>query len=112
MRVYPIKVDGAGVVTQNWNHWQLCRQRWELDPDTLKPIKRLTIPIYSKGKMGPKAESTFPGMQVRTTGDLGKSPDPALSYTLRWETLGPNRDHPREKPWPEASKLLLYTHSK
>ena len=112
VRVYPIKVDGAGVVTQDWSHWQLGRQRWELAPDSLKPIKRLTIPIYSKGKMGPKIESTFPGMQVRTTRDLGKSPDPDLSYSLCWETLGPNRDHPREKPWPEPSKLLLYTHFK
>jgi hypothetical protein len=30
------------------------------------------------------------------------------NYLLRWETLGPNRDRPREPPLPEPSMLRVY----
>lgn len=50
----------------------------------------------------------FPGLAVRTAGDLGQSPDPAISYVLKWESLPANRDKPRPKPWPEPSQLYLY----
>jgi hypothetical protein len=53
-------------------------------------------------------EGDFPGLAVRTSGDLGKSPDKKFRYMLKWETLPANRDRPWPKPWPEPSKLYLY----
>jgi len=53
-------------------------------------------------------EGSFPGLEVRIAGDLGKSGDEKVSYVLKWETLDRNRDKPREKPWPEPSQLYLY----
>ena len=53
-------------------------------------------------------EGAFPGLGVRTTGDLGKAEDENSSYVLKWETINRNRDRPREKPWPAPSQLYLY----
>ena len=47
-----------------------------------------------------KPESSFPGIKVRFLSS-GR-------YLLRWETLEPNRDRPREGPLPGPSMLRLY----
>jgi hypothetical protein len=46
-------------------------------------------------------EGDFPGLAVRTSGDLGKSCQPIkkpFRYMLKWETLPANRD----RPWPQT----------
>lgn len=53
-------------------------------------------------------EGDFPGLQIRTAGDLGNSGEPGIRYMLRWETLPANRDKPRPEPWPGPSQLYLY----
>jgi hypothetical protein len=53
-------------------------------------------------------EGTFPGLEVRTTGDLGEAEDEGARFVLKWETLNRNRDRPRPEPWPEPSTLYLY----
>ncbi|HKK10967.1 MAG TPA: BNR-4 repeat-containing protein [Bacteroidales bacterium] len=53
-------------------------------------------------------EGAFPGLQVRTAGDLGDSGEQNIRYVLKWETINRNRDRPRPKPWPEPSQLYLY----
>ena len=53
-------------------------------------------------------EGTFPGLEVRTRGDLGRAKDKNTRYVLKWETINRNRDRPREKPWPGPSQLYLY----
>ncbi|MBT3242244.1 MAG: hypothetical protein HN352_03775 [Bacteroidetes bacterium] len=53
-------------------------------------------------------EGDFPGLSVRTSGDHGKGIEENTKYVLKWETLSSNRDRPREKPWPEPSRLYLY----
>lgn len=53
-------------------------------------------------------EGDFPGLAVRTSGDIGKSPDKNFRYMLKWETLPANRDRPWPEPWPAPSKLYLY----
>ena len=53
-------------------------------------------------------EGDFPGLAVRTSGDIGKSPDKNFRFILKWETLPANRDRPWPEPWPEPSKLYLY----
>lgn len=53
-------------------------------------------------------EGTFPGLEIRTTGDIGIKGDENIRYVLKWETINRNRDKPRDKPWPEPSQLYLY----
>ncbi|MDO9040176.1 MAG: hypothetical protein Q7U65_02255, partial [Bacteroidota bacterium] len=55
-----------------------------------------------------KLEGSFKGLQVRTSGDLGKSENDKTRYVLKWETQPANRDKPWPEPWPEASQLYLY----
>lgn len=55
-----------------------------------------------------KIEGTFPGLEVRTQGDIGNLKEVNVRYTLKWETIPRNRDKPREKPWPKPSQLYLY----
>jgi hypothetical protein len=55
-----------------------------------------------------KPEGEFPGMQVRTSGDIGNSGEKNIRYLLKWETLDRNRDRPRPEPWPKPSQLYLY----
>ncbi|NOR76104.1 MAG: hypothetical protein GQ525_13230 [Draconibacterium sp.] len=55
-----------------------------------------------------KIEDSFPGLEVRITGDLGNAEDKNSRYVLKWETINRNRDRPRPKPWPGPSKLYLY----
>ena len=55
-----------------------------------------------------RPESDVPGMGVRWAGDAGAAPEPGTRFVLRWETLGSNRDRPREDPPPEPSMLRLY----
>ncbi|MFO7975044.1 MAG: BNR repeat-containing protein [Candidatus Hydrogenedentota bacterium] len=84
---------------------------YELDPDTLKPVgKGSRSPVGSvvAPAKDRSPESDFPGMRVRWRGDSGEAPQEKTWYMLRWETLGPNRDRPREKPWPVPSMLRVY----
>ncbi len=53
-------------------------------------------------------EGKFPGLNIRTAGDIGKPDNANESYFLKWETLKANRDRPYSKPWPGASQLYLY----
>lgn len=55
-----------------------------------------------------KPEGSFPSLLIKTTGDLGNSNETNSRYILKWETINANRDKPREKPWPEPSRLYLY----
>lgn len=53
-------------------------------------------------------EGGFPGLNIKTTGDIGKPNKTNEKYVLKWETLKTNRDRPYPKPWPKASQLYLY----
>jgi len=53
-------------------------------------------------------EGTFPGLEIRTAGDIGKPAEDGVRYVLKWETLSANRDRARPEPWPEPSQLYLY----
>ena len=46
-------------------------------------------------------------MKVRGATDTNPSPVPGRRFILRWETLPPNRDKPRDKPWPKPSMLRV-----
>ena len=53
-------------------------------------------------------EGTFPGLEIRTAGDIGKPEEQGVRYALKWETLPANRDRARPEPWPGPSQLYLY----
>jgi len=83
---------------------------WILDEKTLRPIPGATPPptIAPIPPALAKLQSTFPGMKIRTTHDIG-TPPPQTHYRLIWETLDANRDLPRQPPLPAPSMLRLIT---
>lgn len=108
VRVEPIRSEGAGALYQGWHHWLRGRELWRLDPDTLVAVEQVPrVPRDTPAALD-TVESAFPGMQVRTATDLGESGEVDHRYLLRWETLGRNRDRPRDPPHPPASRLALY----
>ena len=82
-----------------------------LDED-LKPIGKVhkSEKLFSRrfNDSSVKVEGDFPGLQVISANDEGENSEDEVRYALKWETLGSNRDKPREKPWPSPSRLYLY----
>ena len=76
----------------DFDHLREGSGTWQLDPATLKAVS--TVKHERE-----KPLSNFPGMQVRYLEKDG--------FALRWETLGPNRDKPREGDVPPPSMLQL-----
>ncbi|MBI3118825.1 MAG: BNR-4 repeat-containing protein, partial [Candidatus Hydrogenedentes bacterium] len=99
----PIQVHDDGSITQEWSTRETGREQWQLEPQTLSAVSRLGRPAKTNADEG--VHSGFPGMQVRTEKDSGDYAVDGQRFVLRWETLGPNRDRERGKPWPEASIL-------
>ena len=97
-----VSSDGKSLI-QSFRHPKAGSGAMLLDGDTLKPIGK-----PPRGTPWPpevrKRESDFPGMRVRTsTQEKG-----GVTYVLRWETLGANRDRPRPKQQtPPPSRLVL-----
>lgn len=106
VRIGPVEVDSAGQLIQSFGHPKAGSGKWLLDPATLKPIRKLAGERRVPASAGRK-ESDFPGMQLRWASDAGDSGEKDVYYTMRWETLGPNRDRPREGPTPPPSTLRL-----
>ena len=104
--VGPVLVSSDGSLTQSYHHVRHGSGVWRLDPATLKPLGILAV--QKKVPKGfSRVESTWPGMEPRSAADLGQSDDPGVSYLLRWETLGANRDHSRPPPLPPPNMLRL-----
>jgi len=95
--------DGKSLV-QSFSHPKAGSGARLLDGETLQPVGEVfrLDPWPAEVR---KLESDFPGMGVRI---LSREKD-GVTYALRWETLGPNRDRPRPKEQtPPPSRLLLY----
>ena len=106
IRVSPVALTDDGGLAQRYRHDKYGSGTWKLDEDTLKPTGKIReAPLWPKRLS--KLESGHSGMQVKWLADAGKSSDPNAQYFLRWETLGVNRDRPRQTV-PEASMLRLY----
>lgn len=80
---------------------------WLLDEATLRPIGTLPKPSPRPREIT-AIESSISGMTVQTQNDTGRSPEATITYMLRWETLGRNRDRPRRGTPPPPSMLRLY----
>jgi hypothetical protein len=93
-----------GALGLSYSHSKYGGSTWRLDEQTLKPSGTITRPPSRPATIG-KVESSFPGMGVKWAEDSGEE---GVTYVLRWETLGPNRDQPRQPPLPDPSMLRLY----
>jgi len=105
VRIGAFKNRGNGLYELNYDHVKygngtfLLNDSMEICGEVKKPKALAKIT---------KLEGTFPGLEVRTTNDLGKIEETGIRYILKWETLPANRDKPWPKPWPKASNLYLY----
>ena len=105
IHVGSVRPGARGELLLDYSHVKEGSGIWRLDENTLQ--------VKGKAPREPAwpasintLESDFPGMQVRTLTNTG-GPKRTL-YVLRWETLGPNRDRPREGPLPAPGMLRLY----
>ncbi|MCX6954230.1 MAG: BNR repeat-containing protein, partial [Verrucomicrobia bacterium] len=86
---YSSKVAGSG--------------RWTIDADSLARTGQLPPPPATLPAALRRVRSPYPGMEVQTL----ESRAGASRWVLRWETLGRNRDRPRETI-PPPTELRLY----
>jgi hypothetical protein len=108
---FEINVSGVilkkgGYLTQSYRHDKYGAGTWKLDENTLKPTGETEKEPAWPRELN-KLEFDFAGMQVKWSRDAGGDRDSNVQYLLRWETLGVNRDRPREKV-PEPTMLRLY----
>ncbi len=106
--VSPVRARPDGTLTQKYRFEKYGAGTWVLDEATLKPKgeAKEEQPDYPASLRA--VESSTPGMRVNWSGDLGASGERGVRYVLRWETLGQNRDRPREGAPPPPSMLRLY----
>jgi len=92
-----------------YRHRDYGSGRIVLDAQTLRPVDRqVAVPAAYPGELMRPAID-FEGIRVKLAADLGTAPDARVRYVLRWETLEPNHDRPRQGPLPPASVLKLVT---
>ena len=105
VRLGTVRPGRKGELLLGYNHIKYGSGTWRLDERTLQPLGTLPVERAWPEQLA-RPESSFPGMQVQ----LGPpQPGPhGIIYLLRWETLGRNRDRPREGPLPGPSMLRLY----
>lgn len=105
--VGPVRVGGKNKLVQTIRHPK-HGGTWEIDEATLKFTRKKEASARKRWPSGfMKPGSSFPGMQVEVARDRGKPPMQGVRYVMRWETLPPNRDLPRDPPFPEPSTLQV-----
>lgn len=108
VRVSAVEVNADGNLVLAYTHPDNGSGRYVLDKNDLHVIEQLprAEPAYPAELT--RVESDFPEMQVKLESDSGTAGRPGIRYMLRWETLGPNRDKPRDPPLPPPNMLRLY----
>ncbi|HEV2452720.1 MAG TPA: BNR-4 repeat-containing protein, partial [Verrucomicrobiae bacterium] len=101
----PVHVGPDGRLLMAFAHFKYGRGTWVLDPQTLHAIGQVTVEANPPDL--DQVTGTFPGLEVHWVGDAGSSGIEGLQYKLRWETLEPNRDHPRHGALPKPSMLQV-----
>jgi hypothetical protein len=96
-----------GVLTMTFRHKDYGSGHLVLDEKTLMPLqKKISMTPPYPASLN-RVQSKFPGISVRRANDSGNSDEVGVHYRLQWETLGSNRDRPRQPPLPEPSVLTL-----
>lgn len=108
IRISGLSEAEDGLLTMTYRHRDYGSGRLVIDEQNLSPLDRTiqTVPDYPE-EMN-RVQSTFDGMEIRRSMDRGDSGDENVRYILQWETLGQNRDRPRQPPLPQPSTLRLY----
>lgn len=101
-----VSIAGKGTLKQTYTHVKIGAGGLLLDEATLAPLGPYKEPAGEPKEMS-VVRSAFPGMQIRRAADLGESGQPGVMYVMQWETLGANRDKPREGPLPEPASLRV-----
>ena len=107
IRVGHVRPYGDGRLIQWYHHAEYGNGRWVLDEETFEVVENLP-PDEPRPAELEKPKSEFPGVQVIWAGDSGRSGQTGIRYHLRWETLGPHRDRPREGDIPDPFMLTVY----
>ena len=71
-----------------YSHRKYGDGTWLIDKD-FNIVAKLLKTVHFPEELN-QPISDFPGMEVRTRSDYGRSPQPGIRYHLRWETLGVN----------------------
>ncbi|MBD3181527.1 hypothetical protein GF312_04490 [Candidatus Poribacteria bacterium] len=109
IRIGAIRVESDGKLSQWYRHPEYGSGTWLLSVENFeitgkkKRQKKSELP----GELN-QLELDFPGIQKRRADDMGKSGEKGVKYIITWETLGANRDRPREGEIPPPSMLKLY----
>ena len=106
IRVGSVSVTDGGVLVQTQSHAKRRGGRYQLDPETLKPVGPAPREPGSPPGLG-RVESQFPGMQIRRANDLGQKEE-GVRYLMQWETRPPNRDRPYPGDLPPPSMLRVF----
>jgi len=104
IRLGPVRVAGNGELQMDYHHVKAGSGTWRIDEATMRVLGQAVTRERTVPDAINRVESDFPGMQVRTLTNV----ENGKLYVLRWETLGPNRDRPREGPLPAPSMLRVY----
>jgi hypothetical protein len=80
------------------------QRTWILN-EGIEPIAEVNTPRQPNEF---RVRSEFPGMRTKLANDQGFSGSETVRYVLKWETLPPNQDKPRNPPLPEAVPLEVY----
>ena len=111
IRLGSVKVESDGGLSMSYIHAKEGRGIWKLDPQSLQVIGTYPPPPSAIPGELARVISQYPGMRINTRWARGSGTRPGERYLLRWETLGRNRDLPREEI-PPPSDLRLYILSK
>jgi len=106
IRVGAVECQDGKMVISFW-HIKYGYGNRAIDPETMRLAAEVPKPrVAAESSKLDKVESSFPGMIVHWSPDLGTASD-GRKYRLRWEALSQNRDRPRNPPWPPPSMLRV-----
>jgi hypothetical protein len=89
----------------SYNHSKYGSGTWLLDNNL--NIRGKVLKGASRPAAMNEIKNDFEGMKIKLASDAAGSAD-GVNYYLKWETLGQNRDRPREGKLPGPSELILY----